>query len=262
MERELAGLVKDWVHQAGDYIRQHMQADLKVTSKSSRTDLVTELDQWTEKFLRTKISQAYPDHAVMGEEAMGTNPTSMAGPVWIIDPIDGTANFVSQQENFVIMLAFYQDGQGRFAAIYDPIRDRYLEAIKGQGVYLNDQPLKLRFADRQLDQGLVACNGHMALKNQLNIQAILDQSMGVRMYGSAGIEIMSLVKGATIAYISPRLKPWDIAAGAVICQELGLVCRQFDGQEIDLMTTNPTIFAYPSVYQKIRQHLDHELAKQ
>ena len=103
---------------------------LKVDTKTSRNDLVTNVDKEIEQFFIAKIREQFPTHKIMGEEGFGDELTSMDGYVWLIDPIDGTLNFVKRQEDFGIMIALYKDGVGLLGYIYDVMRDRFVYGIK------------------------------------------------------------------------------------------------------------------------------------
>ncbi|MCZ0717233.1 inositol monophosphatase family protein [Aerococcus kribbianus] len=249
-------LIIDWVETAAQEIKTQMSNDLEVESKSNRKDLVTKLDKATETFFRKQINHYFPGEGILGEEGMGETVENLTGPVWIIDPIDGTANFVLQHNHFAIMIAFYEDGLGQIGVIYDVMADELFVGIKGQGVTWNGHTWQPPFTDKPLDQGLLAVNGSLLMANRWQVQELIDQAMGLRIYGSAGLEFLAVAKGELLAYISPNLKPWDIAAGAVICEELGIKLSQFDGSAIDYLAANPIILAYPKSHQKIRHHYD------
>lgn len=251
---QIAELVSQWVYEAADRIRTQLQQPLTVETKSDRKDLVTNLDKEIEQFFISKIKTNFPTERVIGEEGFGDKVTSLAGAIWLIDPIDGTANFVLQRNNFVIMLARFVDGVGQLGIIYNVMRDEYLSAIKDQGVRLNGQPFTPPFPDAELSEGLIAVNTTLTLQNKFKVQELIEASMGYRKYGSAGLEMIAAVKGELVAYISPKLSPWDIAAGAVIAKEAGLRFSCLDGSDFDYYNTNAIVFAYPAAYQTIRKH--------
>lgn len=248
-------MVKSWMISRGSEIRQMIQGGHdpihEVDTKTDRTDLVTNIDKETEEYFRNKLATTFPDDQVLGEEGLGDPVTSLDGPVWIIDPIDGTSNFVLQNNHFGIMVARYIDGTAEFGAIYDVMNDDYFEAVHGEGmVYRNGKPFSMRFTDRELSECLVDANIYMTMGNRFDIQDFVKQSMGYRAYGSAAIEILAVLKGELGAYISPTLKPWDIAAGKVLLEEAGLKVTAFNGDPIDLLHPETTIMAYPTVHQE------------
>ena len=134
-------LVNDWIMEAGQKIRHSFGEPLKVDTKTSRNDLVTNVDKEIEQFFIAKIREQFPTHKIMGEEGFGDELTSMDGYVWLIDPIDGTLNFVKRQEDFGIMIALYKDGVGLLGYIYDVMRDRFVYGIKDYGAYCNGRRL-------------------------------------------------------------------------------------------------------------------------
>src|SRR5690625_3944855 len=103
---------KEWVEEAGEFIRERIHNPMVVDTKAHANDLVTEMDKNIEKFFVEKIKDKYPDHLLMGEEGYGDEVTSLEGTIWIIDPIDGTTNFVHQKKNFAISVGIYHDGIG------------------------------------------------------------------------------------------------------------------------------------------------------
>lgn len=250
-----AALAKEWMTEAAGHIRRQLNSDIRVETKSNRKDLVTSVDQEVEVFFREKIANHFPEDQYFGEEKMGDNPTNLNGGVWIVDPIDGTANFVLQQNHFAIMLAYYEDGQGLMGIIYDVTADDYFEVIKGQGIKRNGQIFTPPYQDKDLANSLIAINGGMVMKNTLGVQDLITTSMGLRIYGSAGIELIALIKGEIAAYVSPRLQPWDIAAGIVFAEEIGIKVTQFSGQPINLLERNRVLVAYPSAYDQMIGHL-------
>lgn len=250
-------LIRKWIYEAATHIKTNMQQSLEVETKADHKDLVTNLDKETEVFFRKKITSHFPDEGILGEEKMGDTVTDLTGSVWIIDPIDGTSNFVLQRNNFAIMIAYFEDGIGQIGMIYNVMRDELVEATRGAGAKINGEPLKLRFNDLSLSQGLVAINSGLFVHDSFAIQELVEQAMGLRMYGAASLEFISVAKGETLVYASPHLQPWDIAAGSVIIDELGLKLTQMDGAPIDYLNPNAVFVGYPSAHQAFREQYDH-----
>lgn len=131
---------KELVKKAGQYILDHMQEDLQVETKSSPTDLVTRLDKEVQELLVSEILSRYPEDKICAEESC-LRASVQDGKVWVIDPIDGTNNFVAQQEDFAVMMAYFENGQGQFGLIYDVVKG---DCYHGGGkfpVCRNNQPL-------------------------------------------------------------------------------------------------------------------------
>ncbi len=132
---------KTIVKEAGSYLREHLHDQLAITVKTNPTDLVTQMDQEVQATLVRKILEAYPEDQIFAEEDELRAPIH-SGKVWVIDPIDGTNNFVTQKEDFAVMVAYFEEGLGQFGLIYDVMRDHLFFGGKDFGVFCNDQELK------------------------------------------------------------------------------------------------------------------------
>lgn len=244
-------LIKHWIKEAAEDIKESLLKELDVEEKSAHNDLVTNMDKKIEEDLTRKIREHFPEDRIMGEEGFGDDLKDLKGTVWFIDPIDGTLNFVLQQDKFAIMIGVYEDGIGQQGYIYDVMNKKLYYAIKGGGAYCNDQrmdPIK----DISLKDGLFASSSLLLTKEEKETnRRIAEKSMGVRMLGSAGLEAVEVSKGNTVAYMATVLKPWDIAPGKVIVEELGGKVTQFDGEPIDLLKQNKTVFATPKAHEEI-----------
>lgn len=243
-------LIKMWMREAAELLKASFHDKLEIQEKTSRTDLVTNMDKTIELFLYEKISAAFPGERIMGEETIGHDITDLKGIVWIVDPIDGTLNFIKQQANFAIMIGVYENGVGRLGYIYDVMHDEMFWAIKGKGAFCNGKHLK-KIEDIPLAEGLVAISHRLIAADEDEARKIGKASSGLRMVGSAGLETALVASGKLVAYIAPSLAPWDIAAGKVIAEEVGLVYKQLNGQSINLLKNNAVIVATPFAYQEI-----------
>lgn len=243
-------LISQWIKDAGENIKQSFNGPMQVEQKSNRNDLVTELDKETEKELIAKIQEHFPGERIVAEESQNESIQDLSGILWIIDPIDGTLNFVKQKDNFAIMVAVYEDGVGQMGYIYDVMRNELYVAIKGLGASCNGQPLP-KAADTPLKNGLIAVS-HLLLSGEDDVvRKISRKTNGVRMIGSAGIESVYVSRGKLIAYIAASLAPWDMAAAKVFAEELGLLYTNHHGEEVNLLKKNPVIMATPKAHAEI-----------
>ena len=244
-------LIKEWIYEAAEISKLSFDHSINVEEKTNRTDLVTNIDKEIEHYFMNKINNHFPKERVLGEEGSGHDLTDLNGVVWVIDPIDGTLNFVKQQTDFAIMVSVYENGIGYLGYIYDVMKDELYSAIRNQGSYLNGEPIE-RVKDIPLREGLVAIS-HRLMASELNDEArkIGRASSGVRMVGSAGLETTRVATGKLVAYLGASLAPWDIGAGKVIAEELGLIYTQLNGKEIDMLKYNKTIAATPSAHKEI-----------
>ncbi|MGO3732629.1 MAG: inositol monophosphatase family protein [Vagococcus sp.] len=250
-DKMLMEQVKTWIEEAADFVLDKLKDPLLVEEKTGRSDLVTNVDKETERFLVSKIREHYPNDVILGEEGMGDTPTSLNGRIWVIDPIDGTLNFVTQQENFCIMLGLFEDGQPTLGFIYDVIKKEFAYGGKTTGVFLNGERLDI-VENQALGDGLIGVNSMMFAKNILHTQDIGLATLGVRMHGCAGLDFLNVIRGKQNGYIS-NLAPWDFAAGTALSEPLGLVCSNLDGSEYDVLSDRVYfVVATPKAYEEIQ----------
>lgn len=228
METEnLVAEIKQWLNQAAENIRKNLNQEIQISQKQNRTDLVTNMDEGTQAFFIAKIKEKYPNDRILAEEKGFDTIDSLAGRVWIIDPIDGTLNFVLEKENFCIMLAVFDEGIGQLGFIYDVIQDQLYWGGKGYGVYCNQTKIAAP-ENLALSEGLLGMNAYMHGDNVHQATIIGKKSMGVRISGCAGLEFISMLKGNHIGYLS-NLSPWDYAAGIVLIEEFGFKFSSIEG---------------------------------
>ncbi|GAK47237.1 inositol monophosphatase family protein [Secundilactobacillus oryzae JCM 18671] len=242
--------VRKWLHADYDLMQKMMHKDLEVSEKTGPRDLVTNVDKASERFLIEKIRTFDPDAKILGEEGFGDCLTSMDGNVWIVDPLDGTMNFVKQRDHFAIMIALYQDGKGVLGYIFDVMNDVLYAGGPAVGVYANDERLTAP-NNIPLSEGLFGASGPLVIGNISGMQEIIRHSRGMRIYGSAGIEFIHAFLGKTVGY-SSFLKPWDFAAGRILAETLGLVVTKIDGSPLDMLSSNLVLVTTGKAQQDIR----------
>ncbi|WP_408010835.1 inositol monophosphatase family protein [Pseudalkalibacillus sp. A8] len=234
-----------WANEAGDVIRESFEKELTVETKSNADDLVTNMDREVEEYLINQIKETHPEHQILGEEGVGEEVTSLEGTVWIIDPIDGTMNFVHQQTNFAISIGVYHEGVGMVGVIYNVIYDEMFHAVKGKGAYLNNVKLP-DLEEVPIEKSIIAINATWITRNKridpARLIPVVDRCRGTRSYGSAAIELAFVAAGRLDAYITMRLSPWDFAAGKVLIEEVGGRVTNLDGDPLDMLGRN-SIFA-------------------
>lgn len=254
--KKLYDTAKEWVLTAGKLIREQMEEPLEIETKSSAKDLVTKVDKNTEVFFAEKIRSNYPTHKILSEEGFGDDLQTLDGIVWIIDPIDGTMNFVNQKQNFAISIGIYEDGVGEIGLIYNVMDDVLYSTIKGGGVYKNSNQLPTVNSSIKLDQSLLIINAFWACENRVveekPIQALIKEVRGTRSYGSAALEFAYLAEGIADSYFTMKLAPWDLAAGLIMLEEAGIKATQADGKEIDMLTNNSLLASHPSIHEQIK----------
>ncbi len=251
---EINTYVKQWIKEAGEKIRASFQLSLTIQSKSNPDDLVTNIDKETEQFFIEKIMNTYPSHKILGEEGYGHKLSSLDGVVWIIDPIDGTMNFIHQQRNFAISIAIFEEGVGRLGYIYDVVHDELYHAKKGEGAFINNIPIPT-LSKTKLNEAIVGINATWVTENRRIDHRLLSPLVkavrGTRSYGSAAIEIAYVVTGRLDAYLTLRLSPWDFAAGLVLIEEVGGIMTTLDGKPLNLLGENSILIAKADLHQEI-----------
>jgi myo-inositol-1(or 4)-monophosphatase len=241
--KETVAYAKNIVLEAGELLRNALGQEVCCSYKNNdHRDLLTEDDGRIEDFIITNIKSKYPDHKFIAEER--ENNDDLAGYVWILDPIDGTTNFVCLQKNFAISLALYQDGCPIFGMVYDVMsQDTYL-GLAGQGAYLNGQKIN-KLAAVCLKNCIldVSLNSVEALYNNNGIK-IFDLAKEIRGHRSSGVASLAICRialGEIHIFISAKLKAWDFAAAGIILNEVGGYYHSIFAKEVDL-TGKPITF--------------------
>lgn len=227
---------------AGDLIRRHLAQSagggaIKVQEKG-RYDYVTEVDQQCERVIIDTLRNSYPSHEFLGEEGGSQNQIKDPGGhvhCWVIDPLDGTSNFVHQIPHYAISIAYQIDGRTDQAVVYDPLREELFTASKGRGAFLNNR--RIRVSPRiQLEGALLATGFPFRKRRHLDAQMAMmreffDQIEDVRRIGSAALDLAYVACGRVDGFFEIGLKPWDTAAGALLVREAGGVVVDFAGGE-------------------------------
>jgi myo-inositol-1(or 4)-monophosphatase len=218
-------------------------SDLNITTKG-KNDYCTEIDIKAERAIITSIHKAYPEHGIIAEESGIINPG--ADVVWIIDPLDGTKNYIHGFPFYAISIAIQVKGRVEHAVICDPIRQEIFTATRGSGARLNDK--RLRVAQKtQLSEALISAGLSRYQGPELNLAKNLSiECAGFRRTGSASLDLAYVAAGRLDGYWGYGLNIWDFAAGVLLVQEAGGLCSDFQGGETfwekgDIVTGNPKI---------------------
>ncbi|MGT2846352.1 inositol monophosphatase family protein [Streptococcus massiliensis] len=227
MKNKLA-FAKQIVLEAGEFLRTHRLDELNISQKTSQTDLVTQMDRQVQQSLIEKIQKCYPADHILAEED-GVRHDISDGNVWVIDPIDGTTNFIVQHSDFAVMVAYFEKGVGQFGLIYDVMADQLLYGGGEFPVYCNEQILPT-FTSSELKMSLLSINAGMFEKNQWGLADLAAKSLGVRVYGSAAISFSRVLTGKLLAYFT-CICPWDYAAASIMGEKLGYVTLTLNGDK-------------------------------
>lgn len=242
--RELLGLARKAAHEAGGLVRDAPIHSLTLTTKSSPSDLVSEMDHASEKLIREIILSARPDDGLIGEE--GTSKPSQSGLSWLVDPIDGTANYLRGLPNYSISIAVVNGKETIAGVVYDPTLDETFTAIYGRGAALNDNPIvcsTTALAEAIVGTGFSYSSTQRARQAEV-LQSLLPAVGDIRRPGSAAISLCWVACGRLDAFFEAGLKPWDFAAGALIAREGGADIR---GAEMDRSRWDLVVASAPSI---------------
>jgi myo-inositol-1(or 4)-monophosphatase len=202
-------------------------------SKKGAIDLVTEADVAVETMFRKLIAERFPDHTILAEEFGQEKDTRGASHCWVFDPIDGTNNYAHGLPIFCSSLALEIDGRGEIGAIYDPTRKELFVGERGAGAFLNGRPIHVSAASTLVESMLVTGFPYDIHKRIPEIVGLFGDFVGkaraVRRLGSAALDICYVAAGRMDGFWEQDLKPWDIAAGAVILDEAGGKVTDFSG---------------------------------
>jgi myo-inositol-1(or 4)-monophosphatase len=254
--------VEKWMREAGSMLKEAIKSPINVETKSSPDDLVTDKDRDVEQFLIGKIRKHFPDHHIISEEGFGDHVSAESGVLWLVDPIDGTMNFVHQHRHFAISIGIYENGIGQVGLIYDVMADDLYHVVKGNGAFLNEHRIPM-LEEGYLDKAVFGINATWVNENRRIdpeiMRPIVRKTRGTRSYGSAAIEIAYVTCGLLDAYFTMRLSPWDYGAGLVLLNEVGGVATHVDGKPLDLLAGGSVLVGKPGVHREIVQLIQEGL---
>ncbi len=229
--------------------------DLKISNKGAYRDLITECDKKIEEYLRDSILKKYPNHTILGEESYDRNRDYDKSNLWLIDPIDGTTNFVKQGSDYCTIISYFENDEPILAYIYDVVHDDLYSAIKGKGFYKNDEKVEAP-KDKSLKDSLVSLDLRRMQYNRPNLfNFLIKQAFSIRVVGSSGLDGLKVAMGDFGAYLHFNAGPWDFSPFFLIANELGLVFTDFNGKTPNPSKYSPFIIACPSAYNDIMQVL-------
>lgn len=232
---------------AGGAVLREMQGKFQVHEKGP-ADLVTEADFASQAAIFATISANFPDHRLLGEESAPEQQTASSDQdtefVWIVDPLDGTTNYVHGLENYCVSVALQRSGEIIVGAIYDPVRDHCYRAAIGKGAFLNETRIHTSNVTSVGDALLSASFSPRVPRDSPEIGRFLEalvECQAIRRLGSAALNLCYVASGKLDGYWATSLKQWDVAAGILIVNEAGGVIADIDGTSFSL--TEPRFIA-------------------
>jgi myo-inositol-1(or 4)-monophosphatase len=223
-------------------------------SQKQVNDFVTEVDQAAEQIIIETLLTAYPGHGILAEESGSEHGAKDSEYVWIIDPLDGTTNFIHGFPVYCVSIALAVKGKIEQAVIYDPSRNDLFTATKGRGAYMNDRRLRvskrIRLQDCLISTGFPFRPGDN-FKNYLHMMGdVMQRTAGLRRPGAAALDLAYVAAGFTDGFFETGLSPWDVAAGSLLVTEAGGLVGNFTGDS-DFLEQKECVAGNPKIYGQL-----------
>ena len=220
-------------------------------SQKQVNDFVTEVDHAAEKIIIETLLAAYPGHAIWAEESGREHGAQDSDFVWIIDPLDGTTNFIHGLPVYCVSIALAVKGKVEQAVVYDPTRNDLFTATKGRGAFLNDRRLRVskrvRLQDCLISTGFPFRPGDDFNAYLRMMGDVMQKTAGLRRPGAAALDLAYVAAGYTDGFFETGLQPWDVAAGSLLVTEAGGLVGNFSGdsdflEQKECMAGNPRVY--------------------
>ncbi len=233
------------------------------TREKSPKDLVTDADFKSQETIRDIVTRAFPKHDFVAEEEMDGATTTLTSNreseyCWVVDPLDGTMNYVHQMPGYAVSIALCQGDRLLVGAVYDPVADECFTAIAGAGAQLNGKPIRPSDC-RKLDESLIAVSLPSEFPREsleiARLIEVLHAAQAIRRLGSAALNLCYMAMGRLDGYWATAVKPWDVAAGALIVKEAGAVITNFRGGPFKLDKPPFAAAATPDVHRELLEAL-------
>ncbi len=217
--------------------------DSRIVSEKAPKDLVTDADLASQREIRSRLLNAFGGYAFVGEEEGENEPptsviqgTADAPPCWVVDPLDGTINYVHRLQSFAVSIGLYASGKMRLGVIFDPVANELFTAIDGQGAFCNNQRIGVSGC-QEISDALLACSFPAGVKagdpEVIRFVRVLEQCRSLRRLGSCALNMCYVAAGRLDAYWATNVQAWDSAAGSVIAREAGAILTAYDGSQFD-----------------------------
>lgn len=217
--------------------------DSRVVSEKAPKDLVTDADLASQQAIRSILLNAFDGYVFVGEEEGENEPIDSvrqgnadAPPCWVVDPLDGTINYVHRLQSFAVSIGLYAGGKMRLGVIFDPVTNELFTSLDGQGARCNDHPIHVSDCNG-LDDALLACSFPAGVKGGdpevERFVRVLEQCRSLRRLGSCALNMCYVAAGRLDGYWATNVSAWDSAAGTVIAREAGAVLTAYDGSPLD-----------------------------
>ncbi|MGV0998631.1 MAG: inositol monophosphatase family protein [Fluviibacter sp.] len=255
---------------AGQIInRASLEIENLQVSRKGQSDYVTQVDRAAEDAIKEILLEAYPTHSILAEESGTTSPSKAkkAGEddfQWIIDPLDGTTNFIHGFPQYAISIALTQNGQLAHGVIYDPMRNEIFTASKGRGAYLNDRRIRVSRCDRLADS-LIGTGFPYRVFDRVDqymgaFKELTEKTAGMRRPGAAALDLAYVAAGRLDGFWEFGLSPWDMAAGTLMILEAGGFVTDLKGDS-DYLNSGDVVAGAPKIHPPLLQIVQKHLTK-
>ncbi|HMX12276.1 MAG TPA: inositol monophosphatase family protein, partial [Burkholderiaceae bacterium] len=238
--------------------RASMDVDRLTVNRKGSNDFVTEVDEAAEQAIIETLLQAYPGHGILAEESGREHGAASSEYVWIIDPLDGTTNFIHGLPQYAVSIALSFRGKIEQAVVYDPARNDLFYATKGKGAFLNDRRLRVskrtRLLDALIGTGFPFRRGDNFKRYLKMFEEVMQACAGLRRPGAAALDLCYVAAGWYDGFFETGLSPWDVAAGSLIVTEAGGLVGNFTG-EADFLHQREVLAGNPKIYAQLVQML-------
>lgn len=223
-------------------------------SQKGLNDFVTEVDQAAERVIIDTLLGAYPGHGILAEESGTTHGAADSEYVWIIDPLDGTTNFIHGLPVYCVSIALAVRGKTEHAVVFDPTRNDLFTATRGRGAFLNDRRIRVskrtHLGDALISTGFPYRAGDDMQQYLKMMGEVMPRTAGLRRPGAAALDLAYIAAGYTDGFFEKGLQPWDVAAGALLITEAGGLVGNFTG-EADFLDQQECLAGNPRIYGQL-----------
>ena len=231
--------------------RASLDVDRLQVNTKAPNDFVTEVDHAAEAAVIDILLAAYPGHGILAEESGSTRGAPHSEYVWIIDPLDGTTNFIHGLPTYAVSIALAFRNQVQQAVVYDPARNDLFFASKGRGAFLNDKRLRVskrtRLADGLIGTGFPFRKGDDFTRYMKMLETMMRSCAGIRRPGAAALDLCYVAAGWYDGFFETGLSPWDVAAGSLLVTEAGGLVGNFTG-DADFLHQREVVAGAPKIY--------------
>ncbi|MDR0564632.1 MAG: inositol monophosphatase [Azoarcus sp.] len=230
------------------------QLELLSIEAKAPNDFVTDVDRAAESVIVDILREAFPDHGILAEESGRSEAENQAEYVWVIDPLDGTTNFIHGFPQYAVSIALTRKGVSEHAVIFNPVSNELFTASRGRGAFMNDRRIRvsrrLRLADALLGTGFPFRQFSHAEAYIAMFRELTQKSAGLRRAGAAALDLAFVACGRLDGFWEIGLSPWDMAAGTLLIQEAGGFVADFDG-EGEFLKTGNVVAGTPKVFTEL-----------